>query len=112
MTVMNARVIAERIDNVIMVEDSIATGTRGYLRIRVDLNTNMPLPIGFGSHARMMILTGEDGRRGKRGVCTVYTHMNELTQKEMIERWNGQDLWIITKSIFNALNKTMRFPSH
>ncbi|KAB2599999.1 hypothetical protein D8674_010270 [Pyrus ussuriensis x Pyrus communis] len=30
-----------------MVEDPIATGTRGYLRMRVNINTNMPLPIGF-----------------------------------------------------------------
>ena len=47
MTVVNARVIAEWIGNVIMVEDPIATGTRGYLRMRVDINTNMPLLIGF-----------------------------------------------------------------
>lgn len=47
MTVVNARVIEEQIGNVIMVEYPIATGTRDYLRMRVDINTNMPLSIKF-----------------------------------------------------------------
>ncbi|CAB4314845.1 unnamed protein product [Prunus armeniaca] len=43
----NAMLIAERIGRVIMVEDPAVTGTRGFLRMRVEVNTTKPLQVGF-----------------------------------------------------------------
>lgn len=47
MTANNARIIGDRIGDLISVEDPATTDSRGFLRIRVTINSSRPLPLGF-----------------------------------------------------------------
>lgn len=47
MTICNAKMLANRIKNEVLVEDQTKISMRGFLRLCVEINTSKPLPLGF-----------------------------------------------------------------
>ncbi|BFG29034.1 hypothetical protein CerSpe_153080 [Prunus speciosa] len=67
MTACNAKMLANRIGKEVLVEDPTKTGMRGFLRLRVEINTSRPLPLGFwlprGQNERSWISLKYEGLR-------------------------------------------------